>query len=380
MHLSGKRIFLFGFIAVLLIGIPVTVYLVQRQQQTQSHAAKSTNLAFSPDSSASAPIQKNVGDPIPLDISVDPGTNLVSIVKFEIVYDPTKLATASANAFQQDDNEKNAFPALVEAPIYTPGKITVTLSVGPDPTKAIQTKVKAATVTFTALANTPAGTPTLVSYGINTQVSSAGPNDQAAENVLSSATPATIVIGGAAVSPTASIPTVTPTPTEVVTPTPTQVPTATPTPSATNQVPVCSSLTVDNSTGNAPLTVNFTANGSDSDGTVSKVTFNFGDGQVSDVTTGGGIGTASASAQTAHTYNSGGTFTASAVLTDNSNGVSDSSSCKQTITVTGASVTTAPTSTPAPTIAPTGSTETTIGIGAAVLTFVLGGGFLFFFL
>ncbi len=100
MHrLGGRRIFLFGFIAVLLIGIPVTIYLVQRQQETRSHAEKSTNVSFSPDSSATAPIQKSVGDSIPLDITVDPGKNLVSFVKLEIQYDPEKLATASANAF-----------------------------------------------------------------------------------------------------------------------------------------------------------------------------------------------------------------------------------------------------------------------------------------
>jgi len=272
------------------------------------------------------------------------------------------------------------FPSVLEGPVYTPGKISVTLSVGPDPTKSIQTKAKAATVTFKAIANT-SGAPTLVSYGASTQALSIGSNDQASENVLSSSTPATIVIGGAA-GPTVPIPTEVPSPTAVITPAPTEVPTPAPTSPATNQAPACSSLTVDKSTGFAPLAINFTANGTDGDGTISKVTFNFGDGQVSDVTTGGGIGTASVSAQTAHTYNSGGTVTASAIMTDNANGVSDSSSCKQTITVNATSSAT-PTiigASPAPTIAPTGSTEVAIGIGAAIITFVLGGGFLFFFL
>lgn len=379
MHLSGRKIFLFGFIAVLLIGIPVTIYLVQRQQETQTHAEKSTNISFTPDSSSTAPLQKKVGESIPLDINVDPGKNLVSFVKLEIQYDPQKLATASANAFVQNNT---VFPTVLEGPVYTPGKIEVTLSVGPDPTKSIQTKAKAATVTFKAISNTPPGTPTLVTYGATTQVLSIGSNDQASENVLSAATPAAIAIGDAGPTEPPVIPTVEPSPTEVVTPGPTIQPSPSATPSA-NVAPVCSSLAVDKSpNGEAPLALNFSAGGTDSDGTISKITFNFGDGQVSDVTTGTGIGTASASAQATHNYETAGTFTASAIFTDNGNGVSDSSSCKQVVTVTGGAVVapTTPPTTPAPSLPPTGSTGVALGIGAVILTFIIGGGFLFFLL
>jgi hypothetical protein len=379
MHkLGGRKIFLFGFIAVLLIGIPVTIYLVQQQQDTRTRAAKSTTLTFTPDSSANAPLQKNVGDEIPLDIYVDPGTNLVSFVKLEIQYDPEKLATSSANAFTQNST---VFPSVLEGPVYSPGKISVTLSVGPDPTKAIQTKAKAATVSFKALSNTPPGTPTLVSYGASTQALSIGFDDQASENVLASATPASIAIGGESVTPTEPIPTeaLSPTPTAEVTPSIT--PTISTSPSA-NLAPVCSLLTVDGATsGDAPLSLTFTANGTDPDDTISKVTFNFGDGGVVDVTDAGGIGTASVSAQIAHTYTSGGTFTASAVLTDSNGGVSDSASCRQTISVTGSeSATIVPSDTPVPSLEPTGSTGTAMAIGAVLMAIIVGGGFLFFFL
>lgn len=381
MHkLGGRKIFLFGFIAVLLIGIPVTVYLVQRQQETRTRAEKSTTLAFTPESSSTAPIQKNVGDAIPLDIFVDPGTNLVSFVKLEIQYDPEKIATDSANAFAQNST---VFPSVLEGPVYAPGKISVTLSVGPDPTKAIQAKAKAATVTFKAVNTTPPGQPTLVSYGATTQALSIGFNDQASENVLSSATPATIAIGGP--GPSEPIPTEVLSPTPVVTAaptipaetiTPTIVPQISSSPSA-NLTPVCSLLSVDRATtGDAPLSLTFTATGTDVDDTISKVTFNFGDGAVVDVTDSGGVGTASVSAQSAHTYNEAGTFTASAILTDSQGGVSDSASCKQAVTVTGATV--APSA--APSIAPTGSTEVAMAIGAVLLTIIIGGSFLFFFL
>src|SRR5258708_5826121 len=217
MKLNGKKLFLIGFVVVLLVGIPLTIYVVQQHTVTQNHAQASTNLTFQPSSSSSSPISKNVGDSIPLQISVDPGKNLVSFVKLEIQYDPTILATASANAFQANTT---AFPSVLEGPIYSPGKIAVTLSVGPDPTKAIQAKVTAATINFTALKATPPGTPTLISYTSNTQVLSIGSSDQASENVLSSATPATITIGGS--SP---IPSGTPTPTTAVSGSPTVAPT-----------------------------------------------------------------------------------------------------------------------------------------------------------
>jgi PKD domain len=394
MNLSGKKLFLIGFIVVLLVGIPLTVYILQQQTNTQQHAQASTNLAFSPTSSSTAPIQKNVGDSIPLDITVDPGQNLVSFVKIVIQYDPSILATASANAFTPNTS---AFPSVLEGPVYSPGKIAVTLSVGPDPTKAIQQKTTAGTVTFTALKDTPPGTPTMVTYSSDTQVLSIGSNDQASENVLSSATPATITIG-AQISPTESIPSGTPTPTVSLAPTavPSAAPTSTPTPSTSptptavtsgtpNNPPTCNSLTIDrDTTGTAPYSLTFTANGTDSDGTISKVSFNFGDGQVSDVTQAGGIGTASVNVQASHTYENAGTYQATAILTDNGDAVSTASaSCQQTITVNEASSsgsTGGVVTNPSPTMPPTGSTGLAIGLGLGAMLLIVGGGLLFFIL
>ncbi len=408
MSLSGKKFFLIGFIIVLLIGIPISVYYLQKQQETRTRAEKSTNLTFTPESSQTNPIQKSIGDSIPLDIMVNPGTNLVSFVKLSIQYDADKIATDSAGAFVPNTI---VFPTVLEGPIYSSGKIEVTLSVGPDPTKVVQSLAKAGTITFKALANTADGQPTLVTYSSTTQVLSIGSTDQASENVLSSTTPATIVIAGA-VSPTVTgtpipIPSGTLTPTPVVTSTPTitatATPTSTPTPTTTttptvtptyaptatgsvNQIPVCSTLAVDRATtGAAPFAITFTANGTDSDGTISKVNFNFGDGEISgDISTSGGIGTNSVNVATSHEYQNAGTFTASAVLTDNNGGVSGSTSCQQTILVQNAVGTTttpgAATNTPTATLAPTGSVSTVMGIGAAVLFLIIGGGLLFFIL
>lgn len=399
MKFSGKKIFLVGFLVVLLVGIPTTIFLLQQQQEVRSRAEKSTTISFTPDSSTSAPLQKKIGDTIPLDIMVDPGKNLVSFVKLEIQYDPEKLATTGATTLQPNIV---AFPTTLEGPVYSPGKISVTLSVGPDPTKAIQAKVKAATVNLKAIANTPADTPTVVTYGATTQVLSIGANDEASENVLSNTVPATILIGDATPTegPTAAV-TEVPTPTTAPTDQPTSAPvptsppgadptsapaptTADGTPSA-SQPPTCSSLTVDRETnGAAPFAITFTVNGTDSDGTISKATFNFGDGEVSDVTNSGGIGTNQVNAQMAHTYNNPGTYQASAILTDETNGVSDSASCLQTISVTSgnssgsAQSSNTNVSSSSATIPPTGMTEVAMGIGAAAFFLVMAGAALFF--
>jgi hypothetical protein len=411
MKLSGKKLFLIGFILILLVGIPLSIYLLQQQQETRTRAQKSTVLKFTPDSSTDAPIQKNIDELIPLDIMVDPGTNLVSFVKLQIQYDSEKLAPEGSDAFVAN---AVVFPTVLEGPIYSDGKVEVTLSVGPDPTKAIQTLSKAGTLTLKAIANTADGQPTLVTYGISTQVLSIGTTDQASENVLSSSEPATIIIGGAELSGTlAPIPTGTISPTPEIsgeptteptdTPLPTTEPTATNTPSPTfgptptgtisatagpNISPVCNSLAVDRATtGIAPFAIVFTASGSDADGTISKVNFNFGDGDISgDITTTGGIGTNSVNVQTSHEYQNAGTYTASAILTDNNSGVSSTDSCQQTIIVqegsTGGTGGGTPTSTmtPTPTIAATGAFDTALGIGAFAMFLIIGGGLLFFVL
>src|SRR6185369_4864923 len=318
MHFSAKKLFLIGFFVLLLVAIPVSVYYIQQQTTGASHAEKSTNLSFNPDSSAGSPITKNVGESISLDVMVDPGTNLVSFVKLEINYDPDKLATDGAG-FQVNSQ---VFPTVLAGPVYTPGKIVVSLSAGIDLTKAIQVKSKAGTLTMKALAGTGSNTPTLITFSTNSQAVSVGPNDQSSENVLAGSSPATVFVNGPAGQPSPTqepIPTDTgvpvptdtgtqPVPTDTIAASPTgaatvtDTPAVTPTTTSSPTAPTCSALSADVTTGTAPLTVNFTANGQSASSTISKATFNFGDGQVSDVTTGGGIGTNTVNAGIAHSY------------------------------------------------------------------------------
>src|SRR4051812_31673157 len=70
------------------------------QQTLNEGGHKSTVLSFSPASSTETPLAKNVGDTVSLDFMIDPGQNLVSFVKVEILYDSTKLAPIGTSAFK----------------------------------------------------------------------------------------------------------------------------------------------------------------------------------------------------------------------------------------------------------------------------------------
>lgn len=369
--LSPKKLVLFGFILILLIAIPLTVYLVQKQQEIRGKAAPSTVLWFVPDSTT-----VQVGQTVSFDLMVDPGNNQVSFIKLNINYDAAKLKVVT-DGFTPNSA---AFPTILQEPVYESGSISATLSVGADPTKVIQKTTKIATVTFEALEQTDPGTPTQITFNNQTQVLSIASGDVFNENVLSTTKPAIVTITAGTITPTVT-PEISITPIE----TPTNTPTPTPTTvvvQPTNQAPTCVALILDKvATGTAPYALTFTAVGSDSDGTINKVSFSFGDGIVQDETQGGGIGTSSANVTASHTYNNAGTFTATATLTDDKGAVSDTASCTQAITVTSPATiipTEPPVATQIPTVPPTGPRETILGIGALGLILTIIGGILLF--
>lgn len=225
--LSQKHILvILLFLALLLIVIPLTLMVIQRSQENRSRAVASTTLSFSPLSSATTPITKNVNDPLALTVQVNPGQNLVSVVKLEVDYDPTKLTTDTSTAtscFTVTSTVLN----ILEGPICsTPGKVQIVLGIA-DPTKAIATATNIGTVNFSSVGNT-AGAPTQITFGSITSVYSIAASDQPSENVLSSTSPA-YVTAGSATTPTTIPPTNTPTNTPVP-------PTITPTPIVRNTV------------------------------------------------------------------------------------------------------------------------------------------------
>ena len=85
-QLTPKKLILFGLAVILLVAIPITVYLVGKQQELKSRAAPSTTLTFQPSSATAA-----VGQDVTFDIMINPNSNFVSFVHLVISYDPTKL-------------------------------------------------------------------------------------------------------------------------------------------------------------------------------------------------------------------------------------------------------------------------------------------------
>jgi hypothetical protein len=392
---SYKKIFLLGFIIVILVAIPFTIYIAQKRQQTTSTAATATQLSFDPTSTT-----VEVGETITLGIMLDPGAdedataNQVSFVKLAIKFDQTKFTTVSDSLTSSPNTtaSPNTLIAPMEEAKYdnTKGTASIALSVGANPTDAITTKTKIAILKLKAIEETDPSSPNITFDVDNSRILSIAPEDKTSENVLLSTTiPATVSVTDAIADPTeTSTPTPTetatetPTPTGTPTPTPTGTltPTLTPTPTGTasassGSIPVCTSLSTDKSTtGIAPYSLTFTVEGSDSDGTLNKVSFDFGDSPIQTITTGEGIGTNSINIQTTHIYSNPGPYTAYAILTDNDNKSSiQRDSCTKTITINSApTITVEPTQ--AVVLPPTGPGEEIVNVGIIGIIFTLIGG------
>lgn len=132
----------------------------------------------------------------------------------------------------------------------------------------------------------------------------------------------------------ATIPTPTSNPIEELssTLTPTETPTAIPTPtSESNDIPICTELSADLTSGEMPLKVSFTGSGVDQDGKITAFEFSFGDGEAKTVEK-DVEGPTSHSVD--HTYSSSGIYWASVRVRDNNNAWSEiPESCKVKIEV-----------------------------------------------
>ena len=363
---SRKKLLLLGFLFVMLLAIPATVYLVKQQQDIRTRAVPNTTLTFTP-----AEETASVGDEVSFDIFVSPGNNQVSFIKLVLKYDPEILATTE-DGFTVDPLSNLS---IIQGPVVGTDELSVVLTVQADPTKVIQTNTKIGTVLFEVIA--PSDLPTQISFDQNQiQISSIAAPDSFTENVFLNGTPASItILGDVDLSPTpTATPSATPTPTE-----PSESPTPTPIDDdddlSGNEVPTCDLLTTDlDTSGIAPYTLVFTAEGSDFDGTIQKVTFDFGDTNIEDITEGGGIGTSTVSIENTHTFETSGTFNTSVVFTDDLDGVSDADFCSLDIVVSSDGDSEATVSaTPTPTIADPGPREAIVGIGfLGAILFIIG--------
>jgi len=212
-----RKAILFGLLVLAIISAPILVF-TQKQQDVRSRASAASVLSYSPTSTQIQPIHKNVDDPFSLDVMLNPGTNAVSILKLDIHFDPFKIQPG-ANPLVINPA---AFSTIVEGPVVdsNTGDIIVTLSVGTDPTKAIKTLTKIATVNLVANGQTFGGTTT-ISFGSQSQAFSVAAGDQATQNVLATAMPDYIAISPSTGGPT---PTNGPGPTSITLPTDTPSP------------------------------------------------------------------------------------------------------------------------------------------------------------
>ena len=371
MKILTNKFFILGNLLLLLIAIPLTLYFVKKQQELRSKAAPSSKLYIDP-ATVNTSLQCQSAN---VDLTIDPGSNIVSIVDFYITYDPTKLNITQITP-------SASFPTAIRASSISSGEANMSVSIGADVTRAVSSVAKVATITFVPKAQ---GSTQIQIDSSRSRVFSLGPSDQPTENVLSSVVPGTITItssaclaGGTNLTPTLA-PTTAPGTGGSLSPTPTAT--------VSNQAPICTSLTASPAaTGSAPFSVLFTGQGNDPDaaGLITKATFTYGDGQTQDVTT--GLNQKTVSTQASHTYQNPGIFPATLKFTDNAGALSQA--CSQNITASGSgslTPTIAPTSIPtptsvlvqkptaAPTIAPTGSIGQTIGIiGAVVMSVAVG--------
>lgn len=234
--LKDKRIWLLLGLTLLLIGVALSLYLVQQSQENRSRASAASQLYFSPNSSTNAPIAAKPNDIVSLDVMLEPGENTISGVRLTINYDPQKFAPASGDQSFVVNLEK--FPEIRTQPTISNGSIMVSVSTGSLPTDVIQAQAKVGTLKLRVLNNAPGGIG-VINFGSGTVITSIDINSTASENVLSATKPATVEIEG----PTPTI-TYTPTPTPTLTPTPTRTPTPTPTTKPGTPKLTCSPTTV----------------------------------------------------------------------------------------------------------------------------------------
>lgn len=382
MKILKNKYFILGNIALLLAVIPLTLFFISRQQDVRSRAAPTTRITFAP---TTLTFEGESCSEQTLAVNLDPGENVVSTVEFFITYDATKFnisISPNENVFPQPDG-------ILRGPTISNGQASVVLFTGSSITNAITSEAEILTITVVPISATEDGPASISIDSSKTRVLSISTaNDADTENVFLSGGQAAVSIDAACIdgepqegepSPSVS-PSVSPSP-EVGGPSPSVSPSTSPTQGA-NQSPVCSTITASPSTsGTAPFVMTLSAQGTDSDGTIAKATFDFGDNTVQDVFE--GLGTAAVTTQLAHTYQTPGTYSASVVFTDNGGAVS--SSCTTTIDVMSSATTPTPTSsgsagiqptatmTPTPMIENPGGIETTIAVVAGLLLVIIGG-------
>ena len=185
----SKRIVLaLAGLAVLIVGLIVAIYLTGKQQELRQRAERATKLSLSPERATATP-----GRDLELEVKIDPGTNQVNFVQFEINYD-WNLFKADSQSFKLNTSSGLSLLKDPEAPIGPPGTITVTLSIEGNPSNVITSAKSIGTLILHTRENAK-GQSNVRFNDANTIVRSIGAVDPSTQNVLSSTTGSQVTIG-----------------------------------------------------------------------------------------------------------------------------------------------------------------------------------------
>lgn len=179
-----------GATVVMLLLLPVALFISQQPQDPRGVAKDATILSFSPMSSPTQPIIKNAGDEFFINLMVEPKNNdLLTTAEIEIKYDSDILKTSTSNPIIIN---QEYFPEVIKGPVFSDGKIEITVSIGSDFTKAIRTRTKVMTLNFTAV--TPTIELTKISFDKNTALYNVSLENPDGKNVLSTTIPSYVQI------------------------------------------------------------------------------------------------------------------------------------------------------------------------------------------
>ena len=185
---SGKKkvwAIILGIFAI--IGIIITIFLVQKVQEIRLRAEKATILSLAPTNQ-----NVNAGEEGELEVVVNPGVNQVNFIKTLIEFDSEKFEL-EADSFKLNSELKWSF---IEDPTVEDGNLSFVIGVGTDATRVIKdSPQKIGKISFKVKDDAEDGESEFSFDEEKTQIRSVGGGDPFTENVLSSSVPATVTIG-----------------------------------------------------------------------------------------------------------------------------------------------------------------------------------------
>lgn len=190
-----KRTVVIIFAIFLLLAIPISVFVVMKNQELRKKASPATSLSITPTTLA-----KTVGEEFTLEVKMNTAENQIVAVDLKIIFDATKLEGVWIR-------NGSMFPNILSSGVVGSGTASIALG-APNTTTPVTGTGTVATLRLKAIAATT--TPVTVRFGSDTFV---GALNEGSTNALQTSVPATITIGGGATTPTPTslTPTLTPT-------------------------------------------------------------------------------------------------------------------------------------------------------------------------